>query len=80
MFNNVDLGPMLLGSAPETKELERLVSSAWVNFMKTGDPNGSGLPEWPRYDAERRATMIFDVRSEVENDPMSEVRKILQMK
>lgn len=38
--------------APTAQDLEvsRMAQSYWVNFAKTGDLNGAGLPVWPRYD------------------------------
>jgi para-nitrobenzyl esterase len=35
----------------------------WVNFIKTGDPNGAGLAAWPRFTAEAREHMAFEEQS-----------------
>jgi para-nitrobenzyl esterase len=29
------------------------MSSYWVNFAATGNPNGKGLPEWPAYNVKK---------------------------
>jgi para-nitrobenzyl esterase len=33
----------------EERALSHELQSYWVNFAKTGDPNGPGLPRWPKF-------------------------------
>jgi para-nitrobenzyl esterase len=55
VFNNLK---MLNRPWEETdKMVADRMSSYWVNFVKTGDPNGSGLPVWATFDSTRKETM-----------------------
>lgn len=52
------------------KRLVRAMHGSFVNFIKTGDPNGEHLsPSWEPYDEDRRTTYIFNTPCSVEYDP-----------
>src|SRR6185436_15471380 len=73
-FNNYRDGIGGTGS-PTQRALWTKFAASWVGFAKSGDTNHAGIPNWPAYDATKRATMIFDNDVRVENDPRSEIRK-----
>jgi para-nitrobenzyl esterase len=77
VFDNLDRGgaEMLTGSGPERQTIADAMHRAWIAFARDGDPNHAGLPEWPQYDLERRATMRFDTASELLHDPGPEDRE-----
>jgi para-nitrobenzyl esterase len=47
------------------KNLENIISSYWVNFAKTGDPNGGNLPEWKTYDKQSGYIMVLGDKAEL---------------
>ena len=70
VFNNLDADA---GDAAPLALVDAM-QDAWIAFAKTGNPNHSGIPTWPRYDSDRRATMLFDQQCKVVEDPGKEER------
>jgi para-nitrobenzyl esterase len=48
IFGTLDTRPGAVWR-PEDRKLSEQMMNYWTNFAKTGDPNGPGLPEWPKY-------------------------------
>ena len=60
VFDNIEHGKEITGGGKDAKALANIVSRAWTNFARYGDPAVDGLPEWPAYTAEGGETMIID--------------------
>lgn len=63
MFNNIELQPEMTGATKDAYDLADKMSSAWIAFIRSGNPNTKGLPEWKPFEESKEATMIFDNKS-----------------
>lgn len=76
VFDNIARCQEMTGGGAEAHTLAQKMSRAWVSFAKSGNPNHSGLPQWPEYTAENGANMIFDNKCEVRNHHDRELLQI----
>jgi para-nitrobenzyl esterase len=76
VFDNVDKALSFMGR-DNPQSLAEQMSEAWLAFARTGNPSTAALPDWPTYDTDRRATMVFNHESRVVEDPYAAVRRAL---
>jgi len=65
VFDNLGargFGPTPPPPTTEDKEVARTMNTYWVNFAKTGNPNGENLPNWPEFTLKKE--MILDVQTD----------------
>jgi para-nitrobenzyl esterase len=76
-FYNTDLMLTHTGGGARPRRLSEKMAKSFLNFVRTGNPNGGGLPNWARYTSEKGETMILNDECILKNDPDREARKAL---
>ncbi len=77
IFGQAALAQAFTGDGPEVARLERQMMAAWAQFARTGDPRHDGLPAWPAYTLDERATMVFGAETAVVHDPRGAEREAI---
>ena len=76
-FYNTDLMLTHTGGGKRPKALATKMANYFLNFARTGNPNGAGLPKWNAYTKEKGETMILDDVCQMTNNPDAEARQSL---
>jgi para-nitrobenzyl esterase len=76
VFDNIAAPGSRTGRSPEAQAVADQMSGAFLAFARSGDPNHPGMPRWSPYELPRRQTMVFNVRSELMDDPRGAERRL----
>jgi len=76
VFDNVAKSESMSGVGPEQQRIADLMSSAWLAFAKTGNPNNASLPRWPMYEVASRPSMVFALEPKVVKDVRGQERRL----
>lgn len=76
VFGNLEADDWTRAAVAAARPLSEAMMDALIAFARSGDPNAKGRVEWPRFDLQRRATLVFDTRIRVEDDPRGAERRL----
>lgn len=58
IFQNLNAAGRSFG--PDDQKVSKLISSYWINYIRTGNPNGPDLPAWPAFNSTSELMMRID--------------------
>ena len=78
VFDTIAQPGSLTGTGADAQHVADQMSDAFIAFARSGDPNHRGIPRWQPYRLPQRATMLFDTRSHLANDPRGNERRLFE--
>ncbi|WP_353401548.1 carboxylesterase/lipase family protein [Duganella hordei] len=68
VFDNLHLDRRAWTTAD--RQLASRLADTWVNFARTGSPNGKGLPAWPAYDGTAASVLRIGGEAQLKANPL----------
>lgn len=62
---------------PQDRALQQTVSAYWANFIRSGNPNGEGLPAWPSKNEAPAEHMNLDVVCGMQDDVLRPTDRVV---
>lgn len=76
VFDNALLAPQMVGDAAGAQPVADQMCESLLAFARSGRPDCPLLPQWPVYDVQRRATLVFDRTPAIVDDPRGGERRL----
>ena len=75
-FDTIDVGgwDAFISDPTDAHELAAVIQMLWSSFARSGTPTANSI-DWPKFDADRRATLILDREVRCVDDPNGAVRR-----
>ena len=76
VFGTLDAVGSITGTADDARQMSAQMSDAFIAFARGGNPNTPSIPAWRPYTLPRRETMVFNVPSQLVDDPRGAERRL----
>jgi para-nitrobenzyl esterase len=76
VFGTLDAQGSITGTDQSAQKMSGQMMDAFIAFARSGNPNTPSIPSWTPYTLPRRETMVFNVPSELVDDPRGAERRL----